>query len=100
TPTDHDGLDSLAMELSEAAVREVAGGTAGGTEPARSDGARSEGIDVGVAFDCRYAGQSHELTVASVEEFHVEHERRNGFARPDAPVEVIAVRAIASLGSP
>src|SRR5206468_2237156 len=38
-------------------------------------------------------GQSHELTVASIEEFHAEHERRNGYARPDAPVEVVALRA-------
>ena len=26
-------------------------------------------------------------------EFHAEHERRNGYARPDAPVEVVALRA-------
>jgi len=43
--------------------------------------------------DCRYAGQSHELTVGDVEGFHVEHELRKGYARRDAPVEVVAVRA-------
>ena len=48
---------------------------------------------VSAAVDCRYAGQSHELTVADVEAFDVEHELRNGFARPGAPVEVVAVRA-------
>ena len=45
------------------------------------------------SLDCRYAGQSHELTVPTVDEFHDEHERRNGYARPDAPVEVVALRA-------
>ena len=35
------------------------------------------------ALDCRYVGQSHELTVPCVDEFHAEHARRNGYARPD-----------------
>ncbi len=52
-------------------------------------------VAVSTMVDCRYTGQSHELTVVDVEAFHVEHERRNGFARPDAPVEVVAVRAVA-----
>jgi N-methylhydantoinase A/oxoprolinase/acetone carboxylase beta subunit len=43
--------------------------------------------------DCRYAGQSHELTVRRPEDFVGEHQRRNGFARPDAPIEVVALRA-------
>jgi N-methylhydantoinase A/oxoprolinase/acetone carboxylase beta subunit len=55
---------------------------------------------VETAVDCRYRGQSHELTVASPDEFPAEHERRNGHARPGAPVEVIAVRARASIPAP
>ena len=51
------------------------------------------------AVDCRYAGQSHELTVASAAAFHEAHQQRNGFSRPDAPVEVVAIRATASLPS-
>jgi N-methylhydantoinase A/oxoprolinase/acetone carboxylase beta subunit len=51
---------------------------------------------VETAVDCRYRGQSHELTVPSVDEFHDEHRRRNGYARPDEPVEVVALRAVAS----
>ena len=50
-----------------------------------------------LAYDCRYAGQSHELTVARVADFEAEHARRNGFARPGTPVEVIALRASARL---
>ncbi len=57
-------------------------------------------VDVRTALDCRYAGQSHELTVASIDEFHAEHERRNGYARAEARVEVVALRATARASSP
>jgi N-methylhydantoinase A/oxoprolinase/acetone carboxylase beta subunit len=56
--------------------------------------------DVEIAYDCRYVGQSHELTVASPADFPTEHERRNGHARPGAPVEVVAVRARATAAAP
>ena len=52
------------------------------------------------AMDVRYTGQSHELTVSSLDNFHDEHERRNGYARPDAPIEVVALRARARIDSP
>ena len=55
------------------------------------------GAVVDVAVDCRYEGQSHELTVPDVGDFGAEHERRNGYARPDAVIEVVAVRASARL---
>ena len=58
------------------------------------------GAAVETAVDCRYVGQSHELTVSRPEEFPAEHERRNGHARPGAPVEVVAVRARAVAESP
>ncbi|NND01946.1 MAG: hydantoinase/oxoprolinase family protein, partial [Acidimicrobiia bacterium] len=56
-------------------------------------------------IDVRYAGQSHELTVASRPEdgmkeigalFHRLHQARNGFARPDDPFEIVTVRAVAT----
>ena len=49
------------------------------------------------ALDVRYVGQSHELTVESLDAFHDEHDRRNGYARPDAPVEIVALRARARI---
>ena len=55
---------------------------------------------VETAVDCRYVGQSHEITVASPADFQREHERRNGHARPGAPVEVVAVRARATAAAP
>ena len=51
-------------------------------------------------LDCRYGGQSHEITVGSLEEFHRQHEMRNGYSRPDWPVEVVAIRARAHRRSP
>jgi N-methylhydantoinase A/oxoprolinase/acetone carboxylase beta subunit len=66
-----------------------------------ADAARRIGPDAATttAVDCRYAGQSHELTVPTVADFHEAHRRRNGFARHDAPVEVVAIRASASVAS-
>ena len=87
TPGDHDGLGEALAALGDEARRAV-GGPAGGA------------AEVVVAVDCRYAGQSHELTVPSVADFPDEHRRRNGYARPDAPVEVVALRATARVPPP
>ncbi len=62
----------------------------------------ASGVRVETAADVRYLGQSHELTVACAAgvswealaaDFHSLHMRRNGFSRPDDPIEVVAVRA-------
>ncbi|MDD9370376.1 MAG: hydantoinase/oxoprolinase family protein, partial [Acidimicrobiales bacterium] len=53
-------------------------------------------VTVTTALDCRYRGQSHELTVPAIGAVHDEHRRRNGYSRPDDPVEVVAIRATAS----
>jgi N-methylhydantoinase A/oxoprolinase/acetone carboxylase beta subunit len=82
TPLDHRALADARRRLA--------------TDAAKLVGREAE---TATAVDCRYAGQSHELTVGSVAEFHDAHRLRNGFSRPDAPVEVIAIRATASLPS-
>ncbi len=47
-------------------------------------------------IDCRYVGQSYELSVAYgrryLEAFHRLHEATYGYARPEQAVEVVAVR--------
>ncbi len=83
TPAVHEGLGDALAALGEEAAGLVGPGAA-----------------VDVAVDCRYAGQGHELTVPTVDAFHAEHQRRNGFARPGTSVEVIALRARARLASP
>jgi N-methylhydantoinase A/oxoprolinase/acetone carboxylase beta subunit len=80
TPAVHDGLAGALAAL--------------GTEAAELTG-DSDDVVVETALDCRYQGQSHELTVPSVDAFHAEHRRRNGYARTDQPVEVVALRATA-----
>ena len=87
TPTAHDGLagalEALASEALAAATSD--GGTAG---------AHMEGrVELSTAVDCRYAGQSHELTVTSPGAFAAEHEVRNGYRRDESLVEVVALRA-------
>jgi N-methylhydantoinase A/oxoprolinase/acetone carboxylase beta subunit len=76
-PASRDGLDAALHELSDRAVAAVGG----------------QDAHITTSLDCRYVGQSHELTVASLDDFHDEHRRRNGWARVDAPVEVVALRA-------
>jgi N-methylhydantoinase A/oxoprolinase/acetone carboxylase beta subunit len=85
TPADHEGISGALAELTEVAQAAVGGG---------------DEVEVEGALDCRYAGQSHELTVPSVDAFAEEHERRNGYARPGAPVEVVALRARARRPAP
>jgi N-methylhydantoinase A/oxoprolinase/acetone carboxylase beta subunit len=101
TPGDHAGVNAALTELARLARDAVAdGGTRVGQDA---------GIEVTTSLDCRYAGQSHELTVATVDHFDAEHRRRNGYSRAGTPVEVTALRAraraaaavdIADLGPP
>jgi N-methylhydantoinase A/oxoprolinase/acetone carboxylase beta subunit len=82
-PDDTTGLDDARRDLADAAVRLV-----------------GPGADVETGLDCRYAGQSHEITVPTVAAFPAEHQRRNGYTRPDVAVEVVALRARASRAAP
>jgi N-methylhydantoinase A/oxoprolinase/acetone carboxylase beta subunit len=81
TPLDHTELDAARAALAREAAAALGGETA-------------------TFIDGRYAGQSHELTVESVPAFHALHARRNGYAREDDPVEVVAIRARATSASP
>jgi N-methylhydantoinase A/oxoprolinase/acetone carboxylase beta subunit len=88
-PSEHDGLDEALERLAAAAAASVEAGGAGHGR-----------ATVLTGVDCRYAGQSHELTVPSVDAFGAEHLRRNGHERPGDVVEVVALRARASVASP
>lgn len=59
--------------------------------------------EVTYALDVRYLGQAHEISVgwsrsenlADIrQKFHALHRSRNGFDRPDDPVEIVAVRCV------
>ncbi len=60
------------------------------------------------SVDVRYLGQAHELTIeyrrgegwdVLADRFHERHHERNGFARPEDPIEAVTVRA-AAVGQP
>ncbi len=65
-----------------------------------SEGFEEENIVLEKALDLRYKGQSFELVVPiesyavaeAVKSFHAGHEKRYGYARPDAPVELVNIR--------
>jgi N-methylhydantoinase A/oxoprolinase/acetone carboxylase beta subunit len=82
-PSEHSGLAD-ALDRLAGRAEELAG----------------EGCVVSTALDCRYRGQSHEITVGSLDEFEDEHARRNGYRREGDPVEVVALRATAVLPAP
>jgi N-methylhydantoinase A/oxoprolinase/acetone carboxylase beta subunit len=87
--------DELWNEARERLLRQV------GYEPGEGDDLPPHVIvHLDATFDCRYQGQSHELNVRHPRRFHREHRLRNGYERPDHPVEVVAVRARAWVDSP
>ncbi|HEX3393309.1 MAG TPA: hydantoinase/oxoprolinase family protein [Acidimicrobiales bacterium] len=105
TPGDQAGMDAALGELARLARDALANG---GSRDGDGDGVET-GVDVTTSLDCRYAGQSHELTVSTVDHFDAEHRRRNGYSRAGTAIEVTALRAraraaaavdIADLGPP
>jgi len=96
-------LGMLGAPRARELVRSWAGGDLTGALGALADEAKSvvgREAAVSTALDVRYAGQSHEITVASIDDFHAEHVRINGYSRPDAPIEIVALRARARIDSP
>ncbi len=98
TPRDHAGLDTVLSEMADQARAELSGQLASLGAVERPE--TPPEVEVATSLDCRYAGQSHELTVPAVAGFAAEHRRRNGFDRPDAPIEVVALRARATRPAP
>jgi N-methylhydantoinase A/oxoprolinase/acetone carboxylase beta subunit len=90
-PASRDGLDAALRDLARDARAAV-------ESAACAEG--DDGVTVETFVDCRYAGQSHEISVRGPDDFAPAHERRNGFVRPDTPVEVVSIRARASKAAP
>jgi len=47
--------------------------------------------------DCRYAGQSYELTIPFGGDFHAAHEKAYGFAMPERAIETVTLRVRATI---
>jgi N-methylhydantoinase A len=76
---------------------------------ARSTLGGGEDVRVELAYDARYRGQAHELTVRDLERatvarlraaFEALHDERYGYRDADTPVEVVSVRATARVPGP
>lgn len=66
---------------------------------------RVDPVGVDLLADVRYAGQSHELTIAFeasevAQRFEVEHQLRFGFVLDRAPVEIVNLRGVAIGSAP
>jgi N-methylhydantoinase A len=92
-------------ELTDEALRQAA------DEPAEAARATLGSADARVetAYDVRYRGQAHELTVRDLERpdlaalraaFEALHEERYGYRDESAPIEVVTIRASASVPGP
>lgn len=88
TPGDHSGLAGALSQLADEASTLLKGDPSVGIVTATT------------SLDCRYAGQSHELQVSSIDEFEEVHLARNGYTPERAAVEVIALRAVAESPAP
>jgi N-methylhydantoinase A len=95
----------------EASGREAPGGEAPGAEASgrEASGGASGDVRLQVAYDVRYRGQAHELTLRDLPRpdlaelraaFEDLHEERYGYRDEDAPVEVVTIRATASIAGP
>ena len=92
-----EALTDAALERAAADAGEAARATLGG-------GAGDARVQL--AFDARYRGQAHELTVRDLpadagvaalrSAFEDLHEERYGYRDEDAPIEVVTIRATAS----
>ena len=94
----------LAEASSERLAQAVAPLLADGYRAVLAEGFAEDEIELTWALDLRYRGQSFELTVpvegydpgAAAWRFHLAHERRYGYARPEAPVELANARITAT----
>jgi N-methylhydantoinase A len=94
-----DALTDAALAQARDELVEAAAATLGDSQDSRSD----------VAYDVRYRGQAHELTVRDLPDpsvaalraaFEELHDERYGYRDDDAPIEVVTIRATASEPGP
>jgi len=94
--------DALTDEALTHAREELAGS-------ARATLGGGEEVGVDVAYDARYRGQAHELTVRDLDDPDVDelraafeelHDERYGYRDPDTPIEVVTIRATARVPGP
>jgi N-methylhydantoinase A len=102
----HDAVRTHRTPLAEADPDAVAAAYDSLRDTVFADTADPDAATVTREADCRYAGQSFELTVAVPDpfdaetvaaRFHDAHERIRGYRMPDEPVTVVNLRATATV---
>jgi len=102
----HDAVRTRRTALAEADAAAVEGTYAALAEEVLADTAAPDVATVARAADCRYAGQSFELSVPVPDPFDVDtvrarfhdaHERVRGYRMDDEPVTVVTLRATATV---
>jgi N-methylhydantoinase A len=105
SPPRVDAARTVMLGHSEAAQLDRAVATVCRAAQRGLEGAAGAAGTITSHVDARYRGQSHEVTVpyrlgdgwdVLADRFHQIHAERNGFARPDDPVEAVTVRAAAT----
>jgi len=105
----HDAVRTVRMALADADPETVRDRFDDLEASVLSDASDPETATIHRSADCRYAGQSHELTVAIdgdfdpgtvASQFHDAHERARGFALPEEGIEVVTLRVAATIESP
>ena len=101
-----DGLTDEALAGARDELAQAARATLGGGEGERE---RKRGVEVEVAYDARYRGQAHELTLRDLPDataaavrdtFEAQHDERYGYRDADTPIEVVTIRATARVPGP
>ncbi|HEV2060784.1 MAG TPA: hypothetical protein VGR11_15640, partial [Solirubrobacteraceae bacterium] len=97
------GLTDAALDAARGELAAAARATLGSGE----DGQDSSELEV--AYEVRYRGQAHELTVRDLpgatvsalrEAFETQHADRYGYRDADTPIEVVTIRATARVPAP
>ena len=100
-----DGLSDAALAEAREELAAAARATLGADEMRD----REQHVRVEIAYEVRYRGQAHELTVRDLADattealrgaFEAQHDDRYGYRDADAPVEVVTIRATARVPGP
>lgn len=103
-PPRHDAARSLPVDRQDFALVERVMGEVAEIATSALVEVGEEAREVRCSADVRYRGQAHETSVSLegitnwddlAERFHRTHAERNGFSRPEDPIEVTTVRASA-----
>ncbi|MBX0293285.1 hydantoinase/oxoprolinase family protein [Haloarcula nitratireducens] len=102
----HDAVRTFRARLGDAEPESVESVLADLERAVLDDTTTPEAATVAFEADCRYAGQSHELGVGIEDfdratlaaRFQAAHERTHGYRLPDSDVELVTLRATATVG--